>query len=160
MANAKTERERIAALARVASGAATAAGGASTAASKAERSAEEAKKVSEETKKVVDNLKAASPENLNALLNDPAKLGALISTVSGGAVPATVATMGVQAATNALSETMANGNTKESQISRVKDKDGNVVQENVDSVIRNKSGDVISTAVSIRGRLQKAVFSV
>ena len=142
---AKTEAQRAADMARVASHTAKAAAGASSSASAADKASEETKKTTEEAKKLMEQLRSTTPASLDNLLKNPAALGALISTASGGTVPPALATAGVKVVSSVLNEQLDGGNTKESKTSKFTDTAGRLVQENVDSIVRDRAGSVLST---------------
>ena len=145
VAKAKTEAQRAADLARVASHTAKAASAASGSASAADKATEETKKVADEAKKMMEQLRSATPASLDNLLKNPAALGALISTASGGTVPPSLATAGVNAVSSVVNEQLAGGNTKESKTTKMTNAAGQLVQENVDSIIRDRAGTILST---------------
>ena len=114
------------------------------AAKKAEQAAEKAKKAEEATKQEVERLGATAPNALEALLKNPSQLGAIISAVSGGIVPANLVSAGVLALTSTMKDNLPDGKIKETTVETYK-KDGQSVRQSTESVIRDEVGRLLST---------------
>ena len=110
----------------------------------AKRSSEEAKKAFDEAKNALNALGTGNAKSLDDLLKNPANLASIVSAVSGGSIPIPAASAGLKVASTVVNETLSNGTMKETRTSIFKNEDGQMVQQNVESTIRDRANNVLS----------------
>ena len=114
-------------------------------ANSSEKSSEEAKKTIEEAKNALDSLVKGDSKSFENLLKDPANIASILSAISGGGISPALATTGVKVVSSVLNEQFGSDKTKESTTLRTMNALGQTVQENVESIIRDKTGNILST---------------
>ncbi len=114
-------------------------------ANSSEKFSEEAKKTIEEAKNALDSLGKGDSKSFENLLKDPANIASILSAISGGGISPALATTGVKVVSSVLNEQFGSDKTKESTTLRTMNALGQTVQENIESIIRDKAGNILST---------------